>query len=193
MKFDELNQLKRFFSVMEVEDREKRVSFALMMDEALIYLFVLLQAEIKLGNEIDPQEYYSILDNRLRDVYEESSLVPNEEYLSFITKEIVDTTLRHTDDPYFVSRDRALLVAQNEANTAFNLNDYESAVSSGKKYKTWVTFGDERVRQTHVEVDMTKIPINDLFIVGNDEMRYPHDWNASPENLVNCRCVCTYE
>ena len=194
MKFDALNQLKRFFSVMEVEDRDKRVSFAQALNEALIYVFLLLQTEFKVGNEINPGEYYSILDSRIRDAYEKYSITPNEEYLSLVTKEIIDTTLRHTDDPYFVSKDRALLIAQNETNTAFNLKNHDEAIEQGKQYKTWVTEQDSKVRMSHDEVNMQRIPINDYFQVGNDQMLFPHDYiNGSPENLINCRCVCTYE
>lgn len=193
MKFDELNQLKRFFAVMDVEDKDKRVSFARQINEALIYVFILIQAEIKLKNAIDPNEYYGILENRMRDAYEKSNLIPNEDYVPQIAKEIIDTTLRHTDDPYFTSRDRAVVIAQNEANTAFNQKDYDSAVASGKKYKTWRAELDDRTRLDHAMTDGVKIPINEMFHVGEDDMRFPHDWQASPENIVNCRCTCTYE
>ena len=193
MKFDELNQLKRFFAVMDVEDRDKRVSFARMINEALLYVFILIQAEIKLGNKIDPNEYYTILENRMRDAYERSGLIPNEDYVPQIAKDIIDTTLRHTDDPYFVSKDRAVTIAQNEANTAYNLKDYDDAVASGKKYKTWRAEMDDRTRLDHAMTDGVRIPINDYFHVGADDMRFPHDWQASPENIVNCRCTCTYE
>jgi hypothetical protein len=179
---------------MNVEDKDKRVSFAYELNEALVYVFLLLQAEIKLGNEINPEEYYSIIDTRIRDVYEKAGITPNEEYISLVTTEIIDTTLRHTDDPYYVSRDRALLIAQNEANTAYNLKNHDDAVASGKKYKTWITEQDMKVRAAHESVDMQKIPIDDYFTVGNDRMRFPHDYiNGSPENLINCRCICTYE
>jgi len=179
---------------MEVEDRDKRVSFAQALNEALIYVFLLLQAEFKIGNKVDPTEYYSILDSRIRDAYEKANITPNEEYLSLVTNEIIDTTLRHSDDPYYVSKDRALLIAQNESNTAFNLKNHEEAITQGKQYKTWVTEQDSKVRTSHESVDMQKIPINDYFQVGNDRMLFPHDYvNGSPENLINCRCVCTYE
>lgn len=193
MKFDELNQLKRFFAVMDVDNKDERVSFAMRMNEALFYILLLIQTEIKVGNEIDPNEYYGMLENRMRDVYEESDLIPNEEYLPVITRDIIDTTLRHTDDPYFVSKGRALVIAQNEANTAYNLKDYDNAVASGKKYKTWRAEMDDRTRFDHAMTDGVKIPINEYFHVGEDDMRFPHDWQASPENIVNCRCICTYE
>ena len=33
---------------------------------------------------------------------------------------------------------------------------------------------------------------NKINFVGGEPMRYPHDFEASAENLVNCRCLCTY-
>ena len=192
-KFDELNRLKRFFSVMDVDNKEERVSFAQLLNEALIYIFVLIDTEYRLDKNKEPKDYYSSLEQRIKDCYEEAGLYYENKYIPKISKEIVDTTFRHLDDTYYFSDERALLIAQNEANTAYNHRDYIEAVKTGKNYKRWITEHDERVRPTHASVDSVRIPIEEMFHVGNDDMRYPHDWNASPENIINCRCVCIYE
>lgn len=196
MKFDELNKLKRYFSVMELpqSEKDKRVSLGNLFFDAFFYVFLLMKAEVKLDGEIDRDFYIRTLDGRIRDVLESKELPYDEEYIPRLTEDVIDATTRHLDDPYYFSKDRALLVAQNEANTVMNSVDFANAKSSGKKYKRWVTEKDSRVRLSHEEVDETKIPIDDYFHVGNDDLKFPHDYmNGSPENLINCRCTCLYE
>lgn len=196
MKFDELNQLKRYFDVMDLPqgEKEKRVSLANLLFDAFFYVFVLMRTETKVKGDIDADYYKRSLNGRIRDVLEENGLPYEEEYIPRLTDDVIETTTRHLDDPYYFSQDRALLVAQNEANTVYNSVDYKEAKANGKQYKTWITEGDSAVRPWHEEVDYVKIPIDEYFHVGNDDMRYPHDYlNGSAENLINCRCTCIYE
>lgn len=257
LKFDELNQLKRFFSTMELsEDKKKqRCDFAYLLYDAIFYTFaeinaqdlnithnelksrieeafeqegvkhtpeyidrltgnILSKPDYDTRNIIDTKEsevvkdvlsnikaenfnaepFRQTLTDRLTETFDKEGIPYEPNYIPKLVDEIIQTTNRHPDDPYYLSKDRALLIAQNESNTAYNHADYETARQSGKNYKVWITEGDEKVREAHVEVDMMRIPINEMFSVGNDMMRYPHDFlNGSAENLVNCRCVCTYE
>lgn len=199
-RFDELNQLKRFFSAMEIseDEKKKRTDLAYLLYDAIYFTFALIKVEKDIEernftkNALVIDQYRETLQHRIEDALEG---IPHEDdYVPRLVNDIMETTDRHPDDPYYLSQDRALLIAQNEANTAYNYYDYVNAKADGKEYKTWVTEGDERVREAHVEVDMVRIPIDDMFRVGNDEMRYPHDFMyGSAENLVNCRCTCIYE
>lgn len=142
----------------------------------------------------DADSFKDTLADRLTDAFDKEGIPYESDYITRLVDDIIETTNRHPDDPYYLSRDRALLIAQNESNTAYNHADYETARQNGKQYKVWVTEGDEKVRDTHADVDMIRIPINEMFTVGNDSMRYPHDYiNGSADNLVNCRCICNYE
>lgn len=194
MKFDELNQLKRFFSIMDVENKDKRVSLAFELYEALLYIFIMIDTEKRLDKEKAAQDYYESLKLRFGDIFAKEELSYEEDYLNDVVEEVIDTTFRHLDEPYYVSKERALLIAQNEANTVMNSVDFKTAKAQGKKYKRWVAIEDERTREAHTIVDTTRIPIDEMFLVGNDSMRFPHDYiNGSPENLINCRCSCIYE
>lgn len=136
--------------------------------------------------------YRQTLNNRLIDVFGDKPYEP--EYVSRLSDEIIDTTARHPDDDYYLSKERALLIGQNESNTTFNHIDYTEAKESGKRYKVWLTEADEKVREEHAEVDMMRIPIDEMFDVGGEQLRYPHDFMfGSAKNLVNCRCTCRYE
>lgn len=199
-RFDELNQLKRFFSTMELseDEKQKRCDFAFLLYEAIYYTFSFIKVDKEIAKRNSTEKtdiadsYKETLENRLEDAFKD---IPHEpDYIPRLVDDIIETTNRHPDDSYYLSRDRALLIAQNESNTAYNYVDYDNAVKNGKQYKVWITENDDRVRMDHAEVDGQKIPIDEMFTVGNDKMRYPHDYvNGSADNLVNCRCVCVYE
>lgn len=242
MKFDELNQLKRFFSTMEISESEKkkRADFAYLLYDAIYYVLLSIKLEIKVkekqgkiptesqngtvskrqgkSDRADNQKsvneqntdkntqdsirqteiqkivdsYRQTLNNRLIDVFGDKPYEP--EYVSRLADEIIDTTTRHPDDDYYLSKERALLIGQNESNTAFNHIDYTEAKESGKRYKVWYAELDDRTREDHIEVDGTRIPIDEMFDVGGEQLRYPHDFMfGSAKNLVNCRCTCRYE
>lgn len=199
-KFDELNQLKRFFSTMEIseDEKKKRTDLAYLLYDAIYFTFALIKVEKDIEernftkNALVIDQYRETLQHRIEDALEG---IPHEDdYVPRLVNDIMETTDRHPDDPYYLSQDRALLIAQNEANTAYNHADYENARKSGKQYKTWIAEIDDKTREWHLEVDGTRIPIDEKFQVGTDVMRYPHDYlNGSAENLVNCRCTCLYE
>lgn len=175
------------------KDKKKRVDCALFFYEVLWYIFMMIKRDIE-KNTVESQDFYvKALRYRIKEI-----IYPDEpqftDYLDEMTKDVVETTFRHLDEEYFLSDDRTILIAQNEANSVMNQSDFIQAKRSGKKYKTWLTEGDEKVREAHVLVDFTKIPIDEYFNVGEDKMLYPHDYlNGSAENLVNCRCSCKYE
>lgn len=200
MRFDELHQLQRFFSTMELSEAEKkeRCDFAFLFYDAIWYTFALFKVDQKLntegsyGEKFDENLFRNSLRNRISDVIKDSPCEP--EYIDRLVDDITETTKRHLDDPYYFSKDRAVVIAQNEANSIFNYGDYDRAVKEGKQWKTWITENDNLVRLEHEEVDMMRIPINEYFHVGEDTMLFPHDYlNGSPSNLINCRCICTYE
>lgn len=198
-KFDELNQLKRFFSTMEISESEKkkRADLAYLLYDAIYFTFALIKVEKEIEerdftkNALLVDQYRDTLLNRIQDALADVPYEPD--YLTRLVDDIIETTDRHPDEPYYLSRDRALLIAQNESNSVYNYSDYDNAKKSGKQYKTWLAEVDDKTREWHLEVDGTKIPIDEMFHVGKDTMRYPHDYNASPDNIINCRCVCVYE
>ena len=195
MKFDELHKLfTRYFEVMEIpkEDRKKRVDLALEFYDIFLYILLLIKTDLKYDRLEEPQGYMESLNYRIQDML--GDLPYEEEYIPQLSKDVIETTFRHLDEEYYFSEDRTILISQNEANTVMNSIDYVSAKRSGKTRKTWITEKDNRVRPWHEEVDELTIPIDEMFQVGNDQMRFPHDYiNGSPENLINCRCTCLYE
>lgn len=61
--------------------------------------------------------------------------------------------------------------------------------------KTWVSQGDSRVRETHLEADGQTVPSNEPFIVGDSRLMVPGDTSlgASLDEIMNCRCAAQYD
>lgn len=53
----------------------------------------------------------------------------------------------------------------------------------------WITSIDGRERDEHNEADGQIAPVDGTFLVGGEELRYPHDPQGSVWNVTNCRCV----
>lgn len=92
------------------------------------------------------------------------------------------------------SKERANLIALNEANWIMNTEEFEDAVSGGKRNKTWHTALDEKVRMTHIALEGVTIPVNEQFHVGAYLMDYPLDtqYGAGIEEIANCRCSVSF-
>ena len=146
-----------------------------------------------------------------------------EKYITYIVKTIYGNTVKNikvdsgdydfdeeeeeTENPekeekkqdYWVSEDRAKFIAENEANTICNNQEYYEAVKAGKTHKIWMAFPDNRVRFTHEEANGSEIPIKDYFSVGRARMLFPKDLTSKystaeecPEEVINCRCTVKY-
>lgn len=89
---------------------------------------------------------------------------------------------------------RATTIARTEMGTASNYASLQAAKSTGIDglSKEWVAVNDDRTRDDHAEVNGTIVPIDEKFQVGDDEMVGPHDPDAEPGNVINCRCALIY-
>ena len=74
---------------------------------------------------------------------------------------------------------------------------YDRAVAYAKEtgqtpYKVWQTMEDDRVRDTHWDIQDVEVPIDGRFYTfDNDSARFPGDFDFV-ENNVNCRCWLHY-
>lgn len=95
---------------------------------------------------------------------------------------------------YWLSIYRAINIARNEANTLLNYSDYLDAKDRGCTRKVWLTMLDDKVRETHDEVEGQSVGIDEFFQVGNSELRFPQDWMMAPDpkEVINCRCAVDY-
>lgn len=88
---------------------------------------------------------------------------------------------------------RAATIARTTVHSAANISQDAGAKSTGLDFKReWIATNDDRVRETHQEVDGQMVGKDEDFDVGGEAMAYPGDPAASPENTCNCRCVVGY-
>lgn len=111
-----------------------------------------------------------------------------------------DSHVREDEDgnaksDYWLSYERASNIANSETNTFLNYTDFVEAKERGYTHKSWLTMLDNKVRDTHEEVEGQTIGIDEPFHVGNSEMRFPHDLALSPDpkEVINCRCAVEYK
>lgn len=93
----------------------------------------------------------------------------------------------------FTLQGRSDTIARTEVHSAVNTAEYEAVESSGIELKReWIATNDDRVRDDHASADGQVVEQGGTFTVGGEELRYPGDPDASPGNIINCRCVVGY-
>lgn len=200
LKIDELNivSYEKYFGEMEISDKEKKDREKLAEDFETIFLMLFAMA---VQDEENAESCYQYIDDRYCQIatkYMGAKETPAyiSEYAAQITKSIVDTTIENIDSEYYLSKNRAMLLAANEANSVGNYREQVQAVKNGYRFKVWRTMKDNRVRHTHVRLDEKKIGIFEHFNVGEAEMMFPRDTSlgadAFPEEIINCRCSLRY-
>lgn len=206
LKQDELNNLAKpyseYFGEMGLPESEirRRIAFAESLDDVFIILFSLISADLRLKNPIDVDYYTDYVARRYERVIEESGIDIEDGYpllrshIRDTAEEVLRQNVKHSDDPWETSEDRAMLIAENEANSVYEYVVFQDAVSSGKTRKVWNTMYDNKVRHTHIELEGLSIPIMERFKVGEYEMYQPKDTSlgAGMEEIANCRCWCSY-
>lgn len=84
-----------------------------------------------------------------------------------------------------IQKGRARIIAISEAHTSMQAGSYQQMIYAGITSKTWITAGDEHVRQSHADIDGVTIPINERFANG---LIYPGEPGMSVAETINCRC-----
>lgn len=219
-KNDELNILSfdTYFGEMELSAAQKkeRISLAEKFLDILLYLFSWV--DVAVANDENPSEIEAQIDEEIEwelwaaipgevrylvpggMTYEDAldkgvnlREVPNlRKHIETIALSIAATTAAHIGQEYYTSYERAFDIAGNEVNAVYNNSDFNAAVASDKTTKTWHTIKDERTRPAHWDMDGVTVGINEYFIVGGEPMLYPHWIEASPQNVIGCRCAVTY-
>ena len=172
LKFDELNKLgspivkkskkpmpipyKEFFGAMYITpDRMRsRIELAEEIEDVMLYVFAywIIAAEAELSiSEIKQDAKAKLTDV----IAKHTKLDPYlEQHIDKVIDEVVDATERNaklddsddSDDSdnsdYWTSQDRAMLIAENEANSFDNYVDYREATASGKTKKVSKKYKD---------------------------------------------------
>lgn len=88
---------------------------------------------------------------------------------------------------------RAEVIARTETSTAYVNGSWEGMQALGEygpTHKYWINTRDDRTRDSHLVAPANNgvIPVGQPFIVGGEEMMYPHAPGAPAKEVVQCRC-----
>lgn len=203
--FDELNVSQKkisvpyeeYFSDMELtkEQREERVKFSYEFEDIMLFILALASVMVSYGY-INEQYIKNELNKRYSEMVRQYINIDDyvNDYIRSFSDDVINTTMKHEEDEWYFSNDRAMLISENEANTILNNSDFAKAVESGKTKKKWMDIRDKRERKTHLRVGGTVKPILEPFLVGDSLMNFPKDYTYSPQakETVNCRCSIKY-
>ena len=149
---------------------------------------------VKTASEIQETTWKNIVTIPLAKVKDE--WFPEDQMAEFIKSGIgIGTAMFATAElTKWLGRERANLIALNEANWKWNNEEFFDAQESNKT-KIWHTALDERVRLTHISLEGVKLPINEPFHVGSSLMMFATDSSlgASISEIANCRCTTEYK
>lgn len=205
MTWDELNQLvgynisepfDEYYAPMQISAKQKRQRIALA--KRLDDVFMVLLAEYFYAEQIGAIVSSDIYE-RTRQAYIEAvnKSVEPDEYIINHGVELISTTiavlLRHRDDPYYFSEDRARAIAEGESNSIWNYTEYEDAVKN-KSWKTWHTIMDGRERDSHAEVNGMTIGIEEVFHLQGGDCYFCRDDSLGmpDEEIAGCRCSLSF-
>lgn len=195
---DELNILsfEDYFGQMGISDKEKRrrIELAEDWDDIIFYIFALFEIEDEIqatGKNFITNQMKKEIIEKIGSKYEFDDYV--NEYINEVASQIVDSTYRNYEDPYYLSKERATFIAEDQAQAMGNYFEYREKKDT-YTYKTWMTMEDERVRHNHQEVDRTMLPIDEPFTVGSYLAQFPRDtqYGLPAQEVINCRCWVEY-
>ena len=197
-------QIREYFEETEMpqEEVEKRVALGIDLNKVFRNLFILMAtAEIidELENKRDTFADYAY--SGYIDAMQENGYDVDPEGTGYIElysksrcKEIVDTAILHKADSFYGSLDHSILISEDESSAVVNYYDQLSAISSGMRYKTWITMQDKNVRHSHNLLDGRTIGIYQPFHAQGGDMMFPMDVSlgVNKREIYNCRCFLEY-
>jgi len=171
MKFDELN----IVTAAAIADSNNSTEVSDTIENMLVNAYVVAAETI--DDEID--EMHEIDVTRMYEV---------------INKVIDGKTFSERVSEYYEQGDSEAIkrVAETELHRTFNQSIIDTAKKSDKNLtKTWVTMGDDRVREDHFYLEGVTIPLNDEFVtIGGYTAQAPSLFGV-PQ--LDCGCRCTLD
>lgn len=98
-----------------------------------------------------------------------------------------DDIMRAVRQVFSDRRANAATIARTETAWAYNLASKEAWTEAGVEYVSWLTVGDDAVRDSCAESEAAGVlKMGEMFPNG---CQYPGDPNGGPDKTINCRCV----
>ena len=203
----EVIDIDEYFDEIEVldeEQKEERKELANEFKDIMMLIFMLMLADLRVGNPLDEGFYHSLAKSRLMDAVDRvmpsltaDIYVEIENYINQNLNYVIETTITHSDQPYMFSEARATSLAVDDSLASFNIEELNEAIKAGYKYKIWTSMRDRKVRHSHEVADGQKVEITKPFKVGRCLMTAPMVFDEKSvfqdaKEVVNCRCQLIY-
>ena len=88
---------------------------------------------------------------------------------------------------------RRRMIAEHEAQAAYNAGTFFASRLLGAPSKTWVTRKDAKVRPEHILMQGNTVDVGENFVVDGVKMRFPGDPSAPAHLTINCRCRLKFD
>lgn len=188
-----------YFGEMELSENEKlkRIEMSKRFQDSFFFVLTLISVFAEF-DRLTMEEAISRFKSAYMSIIIDYVSVDDyiKKHIDEFCEQVSQTTIDHLEDDYYLSEERAIFMAQNETNDCTNYDQYSKAIKSGAKTKTWHSIIDKKTRKSHVKMNGKTIPIDNLFVVGNNAlMRFPCDTeyaSDNPEEIIGCRCSCSY-
>lgn len=207
LPFDELNLLQEKYSMpfLDAKSIEKKD----VIDEVedllvLAYVYGVSNINESLGTtlETDPESARKVIFDKT------DGLSFSERISTYFDASVddgkgglkVDISGQYTDLLEAIKR-----IAETETTRVFNESMFENAKKAEDEAngngspegwrsvtKTWMTVGDDKVRDTHSFLDGTTIKLNEKFWTYDGDEAYAPGGFSKASNVINCRCWCEY-
>lgn len=140
--------------------------------------------------EVFEEPYWQAINQTTRDDIQLTLYRAIEDGLSI--RDIAKQIQEHNGAQY--SRARATMVARTESGAAMNFG-HRTAIERAyedtglEAAAEWLSILGTTTRPTHAEADGQQRPLDQPFIVGGYECRFPGDFSLPPEERISCQCT----
>lgn len=175
----------------QIEDDLTPVIFGITSDAAR-----LISEQTGMPVEVDDEEVKQVVDSQIQRIQQVNATTKTE----IASAILIALALADDEDRVgmlkaallaifmnLISKKRRM-IAEHEAQTAYNSGVYFGSKQIGAVAKTWVANKDTKVRAEHRLLDGKTISLSQPFEVSGQEIRFPGDPLAPAGLTINCRC-----
>jgi hypothetical protein len=142
-----------------------------------------------------------VLDRVLRDQRFDSTVTRAIDTDSILSKPQIDRMVKRYTERMIdyraktIARTEAMRAVSKARHTSWHIAVRQLGHSHKKVVRTWITAGDDLVRDSHADMeDQQVIGMDTPFESGDGNLLlYPGDWAAPVEDTIDCRCSVLYE
>ena len=156
----------------------------------------LISEQTGMPADIDEEEFKQLLDAQMQRIQKVNDSTKGEIKSAILIASALDSDedrpgmLKAALTAIFMNliSKKQRVIAEHEAQTAYNAGVYFGAKQVGAASKTWIAVKDARTRAEHRLLDGNTVGLGDSFNAAGQSIRFPGDPLSPPSMTINCRC-----